>query len=184
MSVETTRCCPVRHLFTQQKKGSWHHFDTEARFVSLIWFCSFLSVFLFNWRLIHTTGGIIKCCKVNPGLKDHTEVGNFGPMKCPCDPPPYPHPLHPPRFSRPAQLRAQVVEFFHRPVPPWTVHPELHRLRTRPGRRHDGSRTPPNQYQEHRDRVQDHNSTGTGSDRARCDPIRTRSRVIQIRSQI
>lgn len=93
-------------------------------------------------------------------------------------------PCPPIMWSRPAQLRAQGVEFLHSPVPPWSVHPELHRLRTRPGRRHDDSRPPPNQHQEDRDRVKDHTSSGTGSDRARCDPIRTRNRVIPIRSQI
>lgn len=79
--------------------------------------------------------------------------------------------LPPPPWSRPAQLGAQGVELLNRPVPSRPVHPELHRLRTRPGRRHGDSRTPQNQDQ---NRVQDNTKTGSSSDRVRCDPIGTR----------
>lgn len=46
------------------------------------------------------------------------------------------------RRYKPAQLGAQGVELFHCPVPPRPIHPELRRLRTGAGRRHDGREFP------------------------------------------
>lgn len=62
----------------------------------------------------------------------------------------------------PSQLGAQGVELLHCPVPPRAVDPEFHRLRTGPGRRHDGSRTSSSRTSRTKIRG---NRTGTGTKR-------------------
>lgn len=185
----------IKHIFTL-----WLHKKTKIadniltpklklRFLASVFPVKFQQEPVFNRYLIQMSNSVIHGMdyKVWPKLilKDHMDPScrQLWPNEVSI----WTHrfsPAPPIMWSRPAQLRAQGVEFLHSPVPPWSVHPELHRLRTRPGRRHDDSRPPPNQHQEDRDRVKDHTSSGTGSDRARCDPIRTRNRVIPIRSQI
>lgn len=90
--------------------------------------------------------------KLIPKRHMDPHVANFGPLKGaeqPATSPPEPPWETEPR---PAQLGAQAVEVLHRPVPPRPVHPELHRLRTRPGGRHDASRAP--RIQRQQDQVQ------------------------------
>lgn len=62
----------------------------------------------------------------------------------------------------PSQLGAQGVELLHCPVPPRAVDPKFHRLRTGPGRRHDGSRTSSSRTSRTKIRG---NRTGTGTKR-------------------
>lgn len=111
-------------------------------------------------------------------------VGNFGPMRGPCELMCQFPPVPPNNVVQTCPARSSGCRTPPPPRPASTRPPRNPPAPNQAGTSAWRQQNSSNQNREDQDRVQDHTRTGTGSDRVRCDPIRTRSRVIQIRSQI